>query len=121
MDVQLGATFSQYGEQVRDALHVPVISVRSLKKLMPGQQVVFTGGTSTDGEYIPFVEPARAGTKGHGIVDPFLVGEVPPRTGFWLLRNPGGEPVKLQHVWSDDVFRPIAAQEPEDDGCRGCY
>lgn len=67
------------GADIRDAIHVPVISLRALRVLQPGEKLK------------------------HGCVDPFLSKPVQPGERYLFWVKPGT--IKsLAHVWSHPAF-----------------
>lgn len=73
--------------ELRDAVHIPVVSVTAAEALKPGDSVRHEHG------YAWAVPPG----EGDGIVDPFLKGGLKPGAKFWLfMRKINGQP---RHSW----------------------
>lgn len=78
----------------RDAIHVPVVPVRSAEWLAPGCKVGLCEGR---------VDRVESGVPPVGVVDPFLSDAVPPETPFWLFLFPGTV-TDVRHVWTHPAF-----------------
>ncbi len=80
----------------RDAVHVAVISVRSVGVLAPGQHVGFKSAPAENGSVGIVDEPI-------GIVDPFLSAMVRAGERFWLYLYPRTI-TSLRHNWTHPAF-----------------
>ena len=88
-DTEVGRVFDE--QQGRDAIHFAVLSVYSMVKVYPGQELgLMDSGKAY--EVGPSVFPL-------GIVDPFLTHPVQPGQWFWLYLFPKTI-TSLRHVWT---------------------
>lgn len=103
---------------IRDAIHVPVLSVLCNDDFQPGQKVIiyiYPSGTVYAGK----VETRNV--EWHGIIHPF---NPAPKAGelAWVYMRPGITQ-GLKHVWESDTlkFPEPVVDDYEDNSCRGCY
>lgn len=117
-DVVLGKT--PIYRDVRDAVHVAVISVAAGEGLEPGDWVEIEGRGIFA---LTAMKCSSDKSEAVGIVDPFRETSVDEGDYFWLVVKPGTV-TNLRHHWDHygiPEVEPNAAQdEVEDDGCRNC-
>lgn len=120
----------------RDAVHFPVIPVRSLEKLEACARVIITN----PGHSPTMVRLAAAHEHCDGFISPMIVRAKPDGANVWMIMPPGSTN-DLRHNWShpkipdDEVTveamavklkeaeeaREEAERIAGDDSCRGCY
>ncbi len=84
------------GEAGRDAVHIAVAPVTAGEKLLPGERVTI----QADGRAIGL----PTGSRGVGIVDPYLTAAVEEGQRFYLFLMPGTV-TSLRHVWTHPAFK----------------
>lgn len=89
-DVNIGSLAKEAG--IKDALHFPVVSVKSSDRFLPGEPV----GLNDKGLAAQVDDPI-------GIVDPFLKRAVEPGDTFWLMLYQKTV-TNLRHDWSHPAF-----------------
>lgn len=97
---------------VRDAIHVPLVTVTTDEYLNAGDSVEFTDYT--------FAKVRSCGRPSrHGIIDPFIKQIVKPGDIFKVLLEPDMN-IQVRHHF--DIFVEVReAPDVSDDSCRGCY
>jgi hypothetical protein len=97
---------------IRDAVHVAVVSVIADEPLVPGSHVGFSSRNRGH----------RVSTRSSqliGVVDPFLMGMVQPGERFWLFVYPQTI-TGLRHDWSHPAFPSRDDNDWSNDECMGC-
>lgn len=93
LDINIGSLAKEAG--IKDALHFPVVSVKSSDRFLPGEPV----GLNDKGLAAQVDDPI-------GIVDPFLKRAVEPGDTFWLMLYQKTV-TNLRHDWSHPAFEKI--------------
>lgn len=95
----------------RDAVHVPVFPAVCDTALRPGGKLRISGGRDPHGNYIVGWLPVDEAAY-DAVVDPFLVGTVPPGQPFYAVIRPGAV-TGLRHVYTHPAFSPT--RPPKED------
>lgn len=120
-DIKLGTIPTT--KNIRDAIHIAIVSIEAGETLKPGERV----GVATDGCAYGRMTPV-------GIVDPFLDHVITTGEMFYLLMNQGSTS-KMVHHWTHPILDQVKQLAPPstkseyesgsveevDNGCRGCY
>ncbi len=97
-DLKIGKLIAEGDDAARDAIHVAVIPVTSPHIQYPSNRVKLVKGAVDKVRMCDDDDPDYV-----GVVDPFLTGNVPVGTRFWLFLQPNTI-TALRHAWTHPKF-----------------